>query len=918
MFTKGSEWRIWDLQIQTILDDRYVSLSTYSEKIKEELPEEWKVFCDSIGGEENALLYDSREYFFNTQIDKKERCVNYVRTTFNFLETFLPDLGLVGITDHNYYDDLLLDVVIDYQNKSRCKAICGVEINVGGVHILVYFDKPIYGKRSFSDGIKTFLSKINVDAPKRNNVLVVSNKSIFDVINEIESEGGIYIFPHCNSDNGLFQERGKTDRTHLSDIFNFRQIVLLQSRSFANCQKTQGYIKSNPELFKSKSIHTIASDARSLIDFGGKDEHGNYLWVKADPTFEGLKQIQYEPEERLKIQASNPFLDHEKPFLSKITISQKTQIFENDTDIHFSENQVGIPLNQNLVTIIGGRGEGKSMLTDYIATSFLGHKPTKVDKYSKPGFLNVEYSKTNHNLAESLNFPINDLKHSVEFIYINQGKLKEEVQSKEKQKNLAESIRKLAKLNAPKFDENLEVSSNTKINRIHELTEWFEESDTENNLLKINTVDYLDGLEKSITELISNITTQETKDRLERYTQNTAKLNTLNTKIRELLNLKNTLTSTLSDLNTKIEEFDGVPELNQDIFKSQMEAIDEQFNKSNVELVAVNNDINSVKNDFKEYKGDINTLLNDVEKFQKNLFDTRKRKSEALSNAKELESLKKELFEGNDQESSLIHKIKGDYDRQQSQLLTEWGTFRAIDNRDDLNDAQKEIMRSLLHDLDVEVMIDFDVDKFYDELSHCIDGSKWRKKYNRSAQEEAFEITNFNSYFKFLETKYLDTYYWDGVHSDAFKNLLFNNDKRKSYISVLPILKYQKRNLNKISVGQKGTVYLKMMLATEAFSKPIIFDQPEDDLDNEFIMNNLIDLFKELKRYRQVIIVTHNANLVVNADAEQVIIAKNEKGVLNYVSGSLEDQNINNSICQILEGGERAFENRRNKYQFSK
>jgi predicted ATPase len=105
------------------------------------------------------------------------------------------------------------------------------------------------------------------------------------------------------------------------------------------------------------------------------------------------------------------------------------------------------------------------------------------------------------------------------------------------------------------------------------------------------------------------------------------------------------------------------------------------------------------------------------------------------------------------------------------------------------------------------------------------------------------------------------------------------------------------------------------MLATEAFSKPIIFDQPEDDLDNEFIISNLISLFKELKLYRQVIIVTHNANLVVNADAEQVIVASNNDGNLSYVSGSLENSSINSKICKILEGGKRAFEKRRNKYQ---
>jgi predicted ATPase len=72
-------------------------------------------------------------------------------------------------------------------------------------------------------------------------------------------------------------------------------------------------------------------------------------------------------------------------------------------------------------------------------------------------------------------------------------------------------------------------------------------------------------------------------------------------------------------------------------------------------------------------------------------------------------------------------------------------------------------------------------------------------------------------------------------------------------------------------------------LANSAFDKPIIFDQPEDDLDNKFIMAELVDIFRKLKKYRQIIIVTHNANLVINADAEQVIIAKNEDEEISYI-----------------------------------
>ncbi|MEI9864469.1 MAG: hypothetical protein WDN00_07930 [Limisphaerales bacterium] len=90
----------------------------------------------------------------------------------------------------------------------------------------------------------------------------------------------------------------------------------------------------------------------------------------------------------------------------------------------------------------------------------------------------------------------------------------------------------------------------------------------------------------------------------------------------------------------------------------------------------------------------------------------------------------------------------------------------------------------------------------------------------------------------------------------------------------------------------------------EALRQPLIFDQPEDDLDNEFIIEELVEIFRGIKQFRQVILVTHNANLVVNADAEQVIVAENVNGVLKYTSGSLEAEVTNKAVRRILEGGD--------------
>ena len=143
--------------------------------------------------------------------------------------------------------------------------------------------------------------------------------------------------------------------------------------------------------------------------------------------------------------------------------------------------------------------------------------------------------------------------------------------------------------------------------------------------------------------------------------------------------------------------------------------------------------------------------------------------------------------------------------------------------------------------------------------------------------------------------------------SGDLASLFYNVTQRSAFLRVEPVISYGGRPLERLSVGQKGTVYLCLKLATQAFTQPLIFDQPEDDLDNEFIIEELVEIFRGIKQYRQVILVTHNANLVVNADAEQVVVAENNNGVLRYTSGSLESEVTNKAVRRILEGGDDAW-----------
>lgn len=102
----------------------------------------------------------------------------------------------------------------------------------------------------------------------------------------------------------------------------------------------------------------------------------------------------------------------------------------------------------------------------------------------------------------------------------------------------------------------------------------------------------------------------------------------------------------------------------------------------------------------------------------------------------------------------------------------------------------------------------------------------------------------------------------------------------------------------------------------DADDRPLIIDQPEENLDPKSISDELVGLFIEAKSKRQVIMVAHNANLVINADADQIIIATAGPHVagdlppITYTSGGLERAEIRRSVCDILEGGDEAFRER--------
>ena len=150
---------------------------------------------------------------------------------------------------------------------------------------------------------------------------------------------------------------------------------------------------------------------------------------------------------------------------------------------------------------------------------------------------------------------------------------------------------------------------------------------------------------------------------------------------------------------------------------------------------------------------------------------------------------------------------------------------------------------------------------------------------------------------------------------------------------------YKNDKLGEMSTGKASFVILMLIIGLSKSKSPILIDQPEDNLDNRSVSENIISYLRNKKIERQIILVTHNANIVVNADAENVIVA-NQKGQndketsslykFDYINGAIENtfaknenetnllksMGIKEHIADIVEGGKEAFKNRERKYGF--
>lgn len=544
----------------------------------------------------------------------------------------------------------------------------------------------------------------------------------------------------------------------------------------------------------------------------------------------------------------------------------------------------------------------KSVLINYIAAAF--HKQTQSENFNLNS--DVIISRQASILEEAKDFKVSD-NPNVPFMYIAQSQIKDLVQNKDKfSRNIRETIGVTDEYNISQdFLSRAEVA----INEYFRITKII----NANNTTPQEKRDNINKEIKKYSDFIANITSEQNKKKLESYKNRVGKLNQFNSWIAALQQLVSNIDKFTVETNENISAWN-------ELFKPQKVDIPLIDSSNTVKYIKdnliprvitarekVQKEIIDTKNEFKDYKGDLATLLSNVSVYQNKVSELSQQIETLGIEETKYRAITSETFK------KLGIEIKGSIESYSDLIEQKWNEFKGHDIA--IDPKKKELLDLILQeDLNVSVDIHFDSTKMYNLLLEKLDG----RSYNEEKIRKILKIETLDNFYDFILQTTDHNIFNTEIKNDLRGRLLeLFFKKYTQFISHDVNVTLAGKSITKLSFGQQGTIYLRLQIAANMFSETIIYDQPEDDLDNSFITKELISIFKTIKKYRQIIIVSHNANLVVNSDSEQVIIAQNEDGQLKYMSGALEDPDINNEVCQILEGGKNAFEKRERKYRIN-
>lgn len=910
---RGSEWRIWDLHVHTPLSLEHNYKCSSNEDI-------WEKYISALENLPNDIkVLGINDYLF---IDGYRKVLDYKK------QGRLQNI------------DLLLPVI-----EFRLAKFCGNE-KFKRINYHVIFSDEITSEQIQQQFLNALTAKytLSPDCTQKWGG-VISKKNIEDLGKQIiasapEAERQRYRSPLKEGFNNLNLESSVIEKalSNASQIFEGKYITAIgktewddfkwndnsiaEKKSIINkadivftaAENVEAYVRSKNKLHEQgvNELLLDCSDAHSFADQDQKDRLGNCkTWIKANTTFEGLRQILFEPEERVRVQITKPDEKDIYKVIDRIKLDEKG----------FWQGE--IPLNPNLNTIVGGRSTGKSSLLKAIAAK---HGSTDVPE--------KDFIREHLN-GVSIQWQDGGETDGHEIEYFEQSYMHRIASEPEKTNELVKSVIRSKREG--------ELLSNYKIE-----TEDISKRIRDNIYLLFKDQDNINIIKKDLLEKGNKAGVEEQLKLLKSKALELQKNSAMTVEERVIFEKQICQVQEKRKLIVDAEnDFSLLTKLsNETPFVSSFA---DEYPSIQLSFATNQNDIEQCFNALKqkyddEWKRSIRGLMEATQ-------SARAKLSSEVQSIEQENIYKKGLhaIEDNKELRDINNKIK-----EEEQKLT------------DINKQEQQLQQITIHQARI-LQIVVDAHCSYKErandICHTLKISHGELGISVTTNFHKFEMQEFlqrrlnqrgyerQNYVQELLEKYNEN---NKEHISGFlKELLSGdvvlknwNESRDvamefftcNWHSLNFCLSYQGDDFTQMSEGKQAFVILKLLLDFSDKKCPILIDQPEDSLDNRAIYNELVTYIKEKKKERQIILVSHNSNVVVSADAENIIVA-NQDGVNNknvdrvkfqYINGALEDtkqkdenddfilssQGIREHICDILEGGRIAFEKREQKYGF--
>lgn len=853
------------------------------------------------------------------------------------LKCMEKELDCVVISDHNtgINVDAIKNEYIQLQQENHVNfreliIFPAIELTVNnGIHLLVLFPED-----TSSQKISTFLGAVGINGDE-GNIEAITRKSLSEIFDISNNDYKTLTIPaHADEAKGIFTVlSGQTlkDACIKENIFAIEQI----NKDF-----------DQPPIYKDlklKHHRVIGSDSHNLNNIGRR-----FTYVKMGlPTFDGLKVALSDKLNKNVLCSDNIIADLDPneiswTYISELSISNAYKMGRNTA--------LNLKFSPWLNTIIGGRGSGKSSIIKMLQYAYGEHQdlnsshPDKKDFFKtgnrNTGMLhdNIEVNFKYHQSEEETIF-----KKTLEQYFRFENGNYNEIDYKTIQQFYPVTIITQKEL----FDKAIhpeEIFSliDVKIDyfswemEFNQIIKAYEESKSIERNLQQDISD-----KKKIEELLKQTDTKlKTYEKYDfsQLLKNHAQFKNEGMKLRKIYDDINFLQESIKkiDINIDFCTLDFLNETTPDItniatnieivkenIRSQIEKLDESAkewikiwkesewntNQENtkIKFEELSKELQEQGTDISQY----NVALETKETLMKKLHEINQ-KENLLSQQIEMSyalliTIKDKREELYNRRESYIREINSNLER----LFTNTRVRFTIQFLGDIIGSEEEFRKVIQRqDTAFEAQI-LQIDDRTNENS----GMLWNLQQSDSIEEKLEELksnillANSDNTFDFGArlSNHFASIYKNKVNEDAL-NTWFPKDK----LTIEIIANGRTLDVNSASAGQKAAALMTyILLETKG---PLIIDQPEDDLDSRMITDLIVDSLRQLKEKRQVIVVTHNPNIPINAASEKIFEMHFVNGQINIKEeGTIQEQNIRDSVCQVMEGGEDALEHRFNK-----